>query len=344
MTRRTVRKQYNRIAALLFGLGITAFGCVTAPTKQKPASRPTSRPASRPVTKAKTWKTIAVGKGPDALFLTPNGKYIYVANVEDKTVTVIDNQTEKAIKQIKVIGQPWGFHRIGDTNLVAVSNYNKGLDLIDFTKHEVTRSQTYPFKLGGITGTSDGKTLYVVNTEGNEAVQIDVKTLKITERYKTEEGPDGIGISKDQKKIYVTNTKSGSISIIQTKDKKTTTIKTGGKPELIHYNKDHSRLFISNHFKNKVHVLDTQTDKIIHEITELSGPEEAVLSHSEAFLFVVNLKSSKIFVYNTKSFKKLSTEFLVGKSPIGILPTKDDQKFYVTNYGDNTVSVIKHSF
>ena len=40
-------------------------------------------------TKDSQTQTIAVGKGPDALFLTPDENYLYVANVEDSFIRVI---------------------------------------------------------------------------------------------------------------------------------------------------------------------------------------------------------------------------------------------------------------
>ena len=43
---------------------------------------------------------IPVGKGPDALFLTPDEKYLYVANVEDTFVSVIDTNQDKVVKNI----------------------------------------------------------------------------------------------------------------------------------------------------------------------------------------------------------------------------------------------------
>ncbi|HED38431.1 MAG TPA: hypothetical protein ENI76_09355, partial [Ignavibacteria bacterium] len=50
---------------------------------------------SENVDKQSKVNTIPVGKGPDALFLTPDEKYLYVANVEDNFISVINTQTEK---------------------------------------------------------------------------------------------------------------------------------------------------------------------------------------------------------------------------------------------------------
>ncbi|MFQ5675825.1 MAG: YncE family protein, partial [bacterium] len=213
-------------------------------------------------------------------------------------------------------------------------------DVIDFTTHKIVRSERYEYNLGGITATKDGKTLFVVATDANKVLKIDARSLAVVDEYATGNGPDGIGISKDDRKIYVTNTKDGTISVINLKTKKVRVIKTSGKPELIHSNADRSLLYISNFFENKVHILDVSTDKIVYEITGLDGPEEAVLSKSEKTLYVVNFNISKVFSYDVKTYRKLAEEFKVGTKPIGIVSAWNDTKLYVSNYGDNAVSVI----
>lgn len=45
-------------------------------------------------------KTVKVGKGPDALFLTPDERYLYAANVEDSYVSVIDTQSDEVVMTI----------------------------------------------------------------------------------------------------------------------------------------------------------------------------------------------------------------------------------------------------
>ena len=159
--------------------------------------------------------------------------------------------------------------------------------------------------------------------------------------YQTGNGPDGIGISKDDSKIYTTNTKDGTISVIDTETKNSSLLEVGGKPELVHYNHDRSLLFISNFKLNKIHIVDTNTDKIVHEITDLKSPEEAVLSKSEKLLYVVNFGAKKLFVYDAITYQKLDEEYSVGNKPIGVISALNDTKLFVSNYGDNTVSVIR---
>jgi len=311
-------------------------------SKEQPKKDVQSEPTTNETVKEKV-KTIKVGKGPDALFLTPDEKYLYVANVGDDFISVIETKEEKVIEDIKGIKYPWGFTRLGNSNLVAVSGYDKQIVLIDFTINKVVKQNKFKNNLGGITSTLDGKYIFVIETGNNKALKLDARSLKISDSYKTGNGPDGIGISKDDGKIYITNTKDGTISIINIKSKKSKLLEVGGKPELVHYNYDHSLLFISNFKLNKIHIVDTKIDKIVHEITDLNSPEEAVLSKSEKLLYVVNFGAKKVFVYDALTYKKLNKEYSVGNKPIGIISALKDTKLFISNYGDNSVSVIRLS-
>ncbi len=286
-------------------------------------------------------ETIKVGKGPDALFLTPNEKYLYVANVGDQFLSIIDTDKDTVIKEIKVAKNPWGFTQLGESHLVAVSSWDKGITIIDFTNHKVVKEKAYKYNLGGIVSTREGHSIFVVGVKINKVFKVDAKTLDIVDEYSTGNGPDGIGLSHDDTKLYVTNTKDGTISVIRLKDKSVKTLKVGGKPELIHSNRSRTKLYISNFKKNLVHILDTTTDTIVKEINGLNGTEEAVLSKSEKTLYVVNFNSSKVFIYNANSYEKQNREFSVGKKPIGVISALNDTKLYVTNYADNSVTVIK---
>ena len=176
-----------------------------------------------------------------------------------------------------------------------------------------------------------------------ECSKIDSHDLRILDEYKTGKGPDGIGISKNNKTIFVTNTVDGTISVIDLKTKKSRYINVGGKPELVHPSHDHSKLFISNFKLNKVHIVDTETGQVINEIVDIESPEEAVLSQSEAYILVASFNNNKVLVYDSVTLKKVDREYSTGNKPIGIVPALDDTKLYVTNYGDNSVSVIFHA-
>ena len=281
---------------------------------------------------------IKVGKGPDALFLTPDKQKIYIANVEDTTISVISTQTDQVEKTITGVRYPWGFSRLGTTNEVAVSAYDKQIVVIDFTKDEIVRQKEFKSTIGGIVSSKDGKAIFVIAIDAKEVLKLSAQSFVVLDTYETGNGPDGIGISANEKNIYVTNTEDGTISVINSKTKKSNLLNTGGKPELVHSNHDRSLLFISNFKENKIHIIDSDKGEIINELTGLNGPEEAVPNAAEDKLCVVNFNSEKVFTYKMPDFEKTEEEYTTGKKPIGVIPTEN--KLYITNYGDNSVSII----
>ncbi|MFD2588567.1 YncE family protein [Maribacter sp. 4G9] len=281
---------------------------------------------------------VYVGKGPDALFLTPDKSFLYVANVEDTLISVIDTQTDKVLKNIEGIRYPWGFAQLAESNLLAASGYDKQVVIIDSDNHTIIKEKLFETHIGGITANKKGNLIYVIAIDDNKVFQLEATTLNILKTFSTGKGPDGIGISEDDSKLFVTNTEDGSISVIDIETGKQSIITTGGKPELIHSNEDRSLLYISNFFGNKIHIIDTKNGEIVKEIENIKTPEEAVLSEDENLLYVVSFDLSEVYVYDAVSLKKKSISYKTGNKPIGVIPI--GSKLYVSNYGDNSISII----
>lgn len=315
------------ILTLLLGF---MFSCTNSDPKKSTAKEESVSINSFP--------TISVNKGPDALFLTPDKQFLYVANVEDTTISVINTFSEKVTLSINGVHYPWGFVRLGESNQIAVSAYDKQVVIIDFTTHQKIKEQSFENHLGGITANKDGSLLYVISIDENRVLQLEGTTLETLKTFSTGKAPDGIGISKDDNSLFVTNTEDGTISVININNGEQRLIHTGGKPELVHPNHDHSLLFISNFYGNKIHVMETKKGEIIHEIENVKSPEEAVPSPDEKRLYVVSFDNSEVYVYNTATYEKLSEVYKTGSKPIGVIPL--DNKLFVSNYGDNSVSVI----
>jgi len=319
--------------------GLFLWSCGPQKSQESQGDKPSESVKAKEDIVQSPFPTIAVGKGPDALFLTPNGKFLYVANVEDSFISVIDTKTDEVIQAIDGIRYPWGFTRLGNSSLVAVSGWDKQVVVIDFNNHEIIKEQLFESNLGGITSSENGKTIYVISVSDKRVLQLD-DNLAVIDQFETGNGPDGIGNSKDGTKLYVTNTEDGTISIINVVSKKTSVITKGGKPELIHSSEDNSILLISNFSNNEAYILDTESDEIIQTISSLNGPEEIVMSDDGELIYIVNFKNRKVYVFETTNYTKQDKEYIVGKDPIGFVRV-GSKKAYVSNYGDNNVSVIQ---
>ena len=183
--------------------------------------------------------------------------------------------------------------------------------------------------------------LFVVAIPEKKIYKLDANTLDSLDSYDTGNDPDGVELSSNDSLLLVTNTSDGTISIINVNNKSTSLLSPGGKPELIHANKSGSKIYVSNFTLNKVHILNGLTGQLLQDIEGFDGPEEAVESSDGKYLYVVNFNSSSVDCFEVLGYKKLDESHKTGLKPIAVMPLSDNKKMYVSNYGDNTLSIIE---
>jgi YVTN family beta-propeller protein len=120
---------------------------------------------------------IAVGKGPEGLDLSPDGREVWAANSGEGSVSVID---------------------------VASKRVTASLDL------KTRRSNRLKF-------TPDGKLVLISDDGGGELVFVDVATRKERKRLKVGKGPEGTLVQPDGAKAYVALSGENAVAVIDLK-------------------------------------------------------------------------------------------------------------------------------
>lgn len=137
---------------------------------------------------------IPVGKGPEGMDLSPDGKELWAAHSGDGGVSIIDVVSGKVVQTLNIHTQR--SNRLKFTpngKRVLVSDLGGGdLVVLDVpARREVKR-----IKLGhspeGILIVPDGSRAYVAVAEDNNVAIIDLTTLELTGRFSTGTGPDGM--------------------------------------------------------------------------------------------------------------------------------------------------------
>lgn len=164
-----------------------------------------------PITLKELWR-VEAGKGAHHTALSPDDKYLYVANQHDGTVSVIDVKAKKKIKDIYtgegtcyitptmywdgiVIDTPYLFVSVDKEDKIAV---------IDIETNEVVKEIAIEGRAHGVNLTPDGKTVWAAVSGAKKIVVIDVETLEITDEIELEGGPIHISFSPDGKYGYTT--------------------------------------------------------------------------------------------------------------------------------------------
>jgi YVTN family beta-propeller protein len=137
---------------------------------------------------------VAVGKGPEGMDLSPDGKQLWAANSRDGSVSIVDIAAKKVAQTLSV-----GTKRSNrlkftpDGKLVLISDLDAGeLVVLDVAAHKEIKRIKLGRGVEGILIVPDGSRAYVAVAADNNVAVVDLKTLEATSRISTGAGPDGM--------------------------------------------------------------------------------------------------------------------------------------------------------
>ena len=143
-----------------------------------------------------TWNqtVVAVGKGPEGIDLSPDGKTVWSAHSRDGGVSVIDVATKKVLHTIDLGTKRSNRIKLTpDGKFALVSDLDAG-DLV--VVDTATRKEVKRLALGrmpeGILIPPGGTQAYVAVNGDNHVAVVDLKTWQVTKKIATGTGPDGM--------------------------------------------------------------------------------------------------------------------------------------------------------
>jgi YVTN family beta-propeller protein len=177
---------------------------------------------------------IPVGQEPEGVTTTPDGKRFYVTCEAGGDIYVIDANSYTAIAHFKVNGRPRSVAFLSTVGIGFIPSESAGeLNIIDSVNAEV------------------------------------LKTIKLPAGSR----PMRVRLSPDEKRLYVSNGRAGTISVFDSHSYELLdTIKVGQRPWGIGISPDGKFLFAANGPSNDVSVVDLQTNKEVSRITAGSSP------------------------------------------------------------------------
>ena len=137
---------------------------------------------------------VPVGKGPEGIDISPDGKELWAAHSRDGRVSVIDIANRKVTETLDARTKRSNRLKITpDGKLVLISDLEGG-ELVVFDR--VARKEVKRMQLGrspeGILIEPDGSRAYVAIAGDNNVAILDLKSLRLTARISTGPGPDGM--------------------------------------------------------------------------------------------------------------------------------------------------------
>lgn len=265
----------------------------------------------------RTLATLPVGRGPHEVIVSPDGRTAYVSNFG-----------------------PYGICPPGDTLCKTPGNT---ITVLDLAERKVKATYDYGSNTGqhGSEISRDGKHVWVTSETPQSLLEIDAATGKILNQWMTkQERSHLVVVTPDEKKFYVSNTVSGSVSVIERASGAVKVIPIGKGAEAITISPDGREVWVGMPVDNKIAVLSTATDEIVETID--SGgkqPQRVRFTPDGKEVWVSHVAADTLTVIDAKS-RKVVANVSVGKRPQGIVFSPDGRRGYFALSGSNQIAVI----
>jgi YVTN family beta-propeller protein len=199
----------RRIAGALLLAAAVAAGVVFA-TRETPITVP---PNSVGIIDAKTNKVVGfvpVGTRPDAVAAGADG--VWVANLDDRTLSRIDPQTRKVVRNIPLVNTPTGL-AVGPNDVWVVYGYAGALSRVSPRYDIVSETRDLPInpQLGGSRGSVTVGAGSVWVAFGDASVfRIDPTTMDVVESLVAGSSPSAIAFGINS--VWVTNARDSDVT------------------------------------------------------------------------------------------------------------------------------------
>jgi YVTN family beta-propeller protein len=155
------------------------------------------------------------GSSNSLMDVAPDGKTLIVANTDNGTVTLVDLENKKTVREIKVGKKPEGVSWIGDGPLAAVTLFHEmSVVIIDTSKGTIEKTIRTPAEPYGIVTDKTGKLAYVSHEYPGVIREIDLTAGKVLREIPAGTNPRGIALAPDGKRVYVSEFYTGVLNAI----------------------------------------------------------------------------------------------------------------------------------
>lgn len=247
---------------------------------------------------------IAVEDSPQAVAVTSDGQYVFVANSNSGTVSVI--QTSH----------------------------------ISTSQDDVICTVNIGGELGGMALDRDNKALWVVSSSTNKAAKLDLSDMDNiqTTTISVGDNPRGVAVFRDGETVFVTNADDDTVTVISNGG--ASTIDVGDSPGGIVAGRYNDYVYVANEGDGAISVIDGEELEVVKTITVGSGPCALALASWGSYLYAANQADGTVSIINAVTFSVLEEGVAVGSSPSGLSVPLNGSDAYVTDSTDNTLSIV----
>ena len=222
---------------------------------------------------------VPVGLHPAHVVQTPDGRFAYVTNGGDNTVSVIDASAQRVVATIPVGKFPHGIRFSPDGSQAYVANLKGGTVSVIDTASQKEIAQIPAGKGPAQVGfTPDARFAFVALSEENAVAVIDPATRKVIRKIPVGAVPIQLFATPDSRTLLVANQGSRSkpgktVSIVDLQTFKVTrTVETGAGAHGVAIDQEGRYAYITNTYADSVSVLDIKDGKVVTTVRVGKGP------------------------------------------------------------------------
>ena len=222
---------------------------------------------------------VAVGKHPAHVVLSPDGRFAYVTNGGDDTVSVVDASTRTTIATIPVGAYPHGIRVSPDGREAYVANLKGGaVSVIDTEARKEVAKITVGKGPAQVGFTPDGRTAFVSLSQENAVAVIDPTTRTVMKKVPVGTIPIQVYATPDSQLLFVANQGSKkvpgrTVSVIDlVRLEVAKTVETGRGAHGVVVTTDGRYAFVTNTYANNVSVIEVAGRKVVATVPVGKGP------------------------------------------------------------------------
>jgi YVTN family beta-propeller protein len=274
---------------------------------------------------SKVTATVALGKRPRGLKISPDGKLLYVA----------------------LSGSPSAGPGVDESKLPPADKGADGIGVVDLATLKLVRVLRGVSDPEQLAVSRDGKRLYIASEDTGQAIILDAGSGARRAALPVGGEPEGVTLSPDGRFVYMTSESDHKISVIDTtSDKVVAQFEVGMRPRFIEFTHDSSRAFVSNELDASISVVDAKAHKVVNTF-KLSGgplirPVGIIVSADGKRLYAVTGRGGTVVELDATTGKQLASAE-VGQRPWGLALSPDDRLLYTANGPSNDVTVLDAS-
>src|SRR5439155_10126487 len=287
---------------------------------------------------------IPVDNGPVRITMSPDRLKAYVSNGAAGTVSVLDTValTTTATIQLGSKSRPQESAVTPDGGrLFVIHQLSPTVTVIDTaTNLVITNVFIGGHQAKDILFTLDGRFAYVANYSQGTVNVIDTATYQVT-TLPTAAGPRRLAISPTGDRVWVTNNKAASVSVIDTGTQQLiATIPVGNGPRGIAITPSGDAIYVTNVQDGTVSIIDSGTLTVIKTIRVGNKPWNVIITDDGTMAFVSNSgRPGTVSVIDTATREVIKT-LVSGPGAFALAINPGGNKLYVSNAKDSTVTVI----